>query len=197
MNPRETQHLFFSGVTHTGKSTLMRKISRESGRNMIIYDPTYAPVNWTDGWRPGANRFDTFFGSDAMRTDIFHDKHTFLAAVRRAHDCDVFIDEAGDIFAHTDRDNFALATKGRHAGLRLRIAAQRPTMVSPNVRSQCPGMFLFRMNTTDLKAALADAGFDYDQLPCAAPTTVGQLVTVDGIGGKIHSGYYNVQTRHR
>lgn len=118
MNRPAVEHVFIAGAVATGKSTLLRKFSRESERALLIYDPTHAAVDWHDGWRPGHNRFMAHI-SDGTVTRIYNHASDFKRALHSASDADVFVDEAADIFGQYDRETHGIVTKGRHNGLRF------------------------------------------------------------------------------
>lgn len=188
------EHIGIFGATQTGKSTVLRKFSRASDRDIIVYDPTHAQQDYHDGWRPGNERFFSKLigGEDSQKTAIYSNPELFYIAAQNAENCDVFIDEAADIFDHAAKHRHALMVSGRHRGLRLFIATQRPRQVSPNVRQQCSALYIFRLAHDDMQAAVKDAGFNVSDLPCDSPRAVGECVTVDCVEGKLHSGFVNV-----
>lgn len=183
------EHVFIAGSSQTGKSTLLRNFCRRSERAVIIYDPTAEPCDWENGWRPGANKFSRWFG-DGIRTDVYTEVAPFMAHAKVASDCDVFVDEAADVFAVNQNANHSLVTQGRHRGLTIYMASQRLKQVSPNVRGQCARFYFYRTATHDLRDGLSDAGFTLKQLPCEPPMKIGECITVDCIGGVVYSGLW-------
>lgn len=142
-------HTLICGVTESGKTTLARALARafdSVGQNIIVYDPV------------GSN---TAGGDWPRRSILFDNPEEFFAYVARpdvihAH---VFIDEAGDLFNASCRENFWLLTRGRHFGLYIYLIAQRPVMVYPTVRTQCRQAYVFRLAYEDLKTIGMDYGF--------------------------------------
>ena len=136
----------------TGKSVLLRYFSRQAkyARRQIIYDPMSdlsKPKdlqNWGNGWRPSPAIFS---GEPATR--ITNDPRKFASWCRHESDCDVFIDESGDIFQH--RESKELLTRGRHRGLQIFFAAQRPVMVHPDCRDQAAAVYVFRLAREDMR----------------------------------------------
>lgn len=73
----------------------------------------------------------------------------FLQVFWASQNCDVFIDESGDMIGHFDRAMIQTATKGRHWGHNVHFITQRPAQISPTVRTQCTNLFLFAMARED------------------------------------------------
>ena len=143
-----TAHTLYTGVTQSGKTTAARLVARSlpPERTKLVYDPLGTSTAGGD-WGPGA-----------MVTD---DRDTFLDWVYSPDvvHCDVFIDEAHDIFPHSDKSHLWLLTQGRHYGMRLHIITQRPTKVHPDARSNCGRCFMFRLAYDDARAIGNDYGF--------------------------------------
>lgn len=74
--------------------------------------------------------------------------------------CDVFVDEAGDFFSLSDRDNYWVARRGRHEGWRLRLIAQSLKSLAPTVRNQLTDYFVF-VNTFEATEQLSKL-LDFD-----------------------------------
>lgn len=142
-----TAHTLYTGVTQSGKTTAARLVARSlpETRPRLVYDPL------------GTSTLGGDWGEGAQVTD---DKDTFLDWVysEEAVHCDVFIDEAHDIFPHSDKSHLWLLTQGRHYGMRLHIITQRPTKVHPDARSNCGRCFMFRLAFDDAKAIGNDYG---------------------------------------
>ncbi len=191
-------HVAFFGSSYSGKSTLARRFSRGGNRQQIIYDPVApadinAAANWHDGWRPDRrkNTMSGMWGRKELSTEIFTEPVPFLRAVSKAKDCDVFIDEAADIFSLKQTENAAIITRGRHRGLRVFFCSQRPTMVSPTVREQVAVCYLFRLARRDSDAVLADCGFNRDILAGKIPRAAGEVVTISKVEGRVVSGFWD------
>lgn len=184
------EHIAIYGASQTGKSTLLRKFSRNSVRDCIIYDPTGEPCDWHNGWRPGVSKFASWKIFDNGRTTkIIDDPDAFARLVKKSIDADVFVDEAADVFSISQRDNYKIITKGRHDGLRIFFASQRPTMVAPTVRGQASVVYCFRLTPRETKEVFADGGHDIKNLTCRLPRIPGECVTVDAVAGMVHPCY--------
>ena len=79
------------------------------------------------------------------RDDVFH-----------AH---VFVDEAGEVFNLSKRENFWLLTRGRHFGFNVYPICQRPKMIAPTIRNQCSRAYVFRLAQEDMEEIGRDFGF--------------------------------------
>lgn len=53
------------------------------------------------------------------------------------------------MIGHYERVMIQTATKGRHWGHNVHFITQRPTQISPTVRTQCSNLFLFAMARED------------------------------------------------
>lgn len=182
------KHWLICGVSQTGKSTAMRRLSRESRRRLIVYDPTGMykndpRKNRIDGWRADlAGVVETInpFVESPRNTDIFRTEMDFMDAAEKATDADLFIDEAQDVFAQRLMHNHWLMTQGRHRGLQLYVASQRPTLIAPSVRTQVAVIICYRLARDDLRQMLASAGLSIKRLPeDAFPIQVGEHLRVD------------------
>lgn len=191
MNRPPIEHIAAYGSVASGKSTLLRRFSRHCKREQIIYNPTIAPMDWNDGWRPDRSGFFSF-GAAELRTADYSDADDFIRNGLRANDADIFCDEGADCFAVPQKAAHQIVTKGRHRGLRIFLASQRPNQIAPTVRAQCTILYCFRLAYTDLDSVLRDAGFSPKQIECKLPAAAGECITVDAIDGRIHSGFVDV-----
>lgn len=189
------EHVGIFGSTMTGKSTILRRFSRASDRDVFIFDPTDAPSDFVDGWRPDARRFFSVMDTGA-KTSFHNDATSFLTAVRTAKNADIFIDESDMIFSQSMRENFTLVTRGRHLGNRYFLASQRPRLIAPTVRAQASIIYFFRLGYEDLTASMRDTGFNIKDVPCDLPRKMGEVFTVDTYDGKIHGGYADLLKMH-
>lgn len=142
-------HTAYYGVTQSGKTTLARRIARdlsEKGHVIIVHDPV-GTLTLGGGWPESA----IICGDEEELLSVLEDDECPAAHV--------FIDEAGDVFGHTQRYNSWLATKGRHFGLYLHIITQRPKMILPSVRNQVGRSYVFRLARDDMREVGADNGF--------------------------------------
>ena len=173
MNAPAFSHWLICGSSQTGKSTMMHRLSRESRRQQVIYDPTYAPKddaakNIRGFWRHDLANFVEKINplvESPRTTTICRTEPDFIFTAEYARDADLFIDEAQDIFAQTKRENFWLMTRGRHQGLRLHIASQRPKLIAPSVRGQVAVIICYRLAHDDLRDTMASAGLSIKRLP--------------------------------
>jgi hypothetical protein len=142
----EPAHWLYAGVTMTGKTTLARMHARllaNAGHRVIVYDPV---------------RTETA-GGDWENCEIISDEPDIaVERLSKARDCFIFVDEAPDLFGHEFRHTHWMLRKKRHDGVYFRLISQRPTMLPPNVRTQCARYFIFRLALTDTKELLADVG---------------------------------------
>lgn len=139
-------HCLYTGVTQTGKTTLARMHARildRAGYDLIVYDPV---------------RTETHGGDWPERAQVYERLDAFIAKCKHARDAYVFVDEAADVFALSQTENHWLLRRGRHAGLYVRIIAQRPKMIAPNARTQCAIAYVFRMSRDDAREIFADFG---------------------------------------
>lgn len=145
------QHILYCGVTMTGKTTLARHhadILDRSDYDLVIYDPVGTPTANGD-WPEGAR--------------IFREKealHKWIESARGEPERPIFlfVDEGADIFGHGDRDALWIPRKCRHQDIYLRIMAQRPKMLHPNVRTQCALAYMFRLSRDDAREIAGDFG---------------------------------------
>lgn len=141
-------HTLFTGVTQSGKTTMARHFCRQfdkMGQRTIVYDPV-GTITAGGDWPERSVKFDDpeEFMEYVNRDDVYH-----------AH---IFVDEAGDHFGVSDKDNHWLFRRGRHKGFILYPIAQRPKMLAPNVRTQCGKAYVFRLAKDDANEVGADFG---------------------------------------
>jgi len=148
-------HTLICGVTQSGKTTMAHSMARHFARlkhRIIVYDPVGT---------------GTAAGTWPESAIVFSDEQEFFEYLARddvshAH---VFIDEAGDIFNATKRENLWLLTRGRHFGFTVYLICQRPKMVLPSARHQCGIAYVFRLAYDDMKEIGKDYGFnDLDKI---------------------------------
>lgn len=142
-------HSLICGVTESGKTTLAHALADaldSAGQNIIVFDPVGTKTA-AGKWPENAIVFDDegdFFAYLA-RDDVFH-----------AH---VFVDESGEVFNLSKRENFWLLTRGRHFGFNVYCICQRPKMIAPTIRNQCSKAYVFRLAQDDLEEIGRDFGF--------------------------------------
>jgi DNA helicase HerA-like ATPase len=141
-------HSLICGVTESGKTTLAHSLAAmlsEAGQNVIVFDPV--------GTR-------TASGTWPKNAILFDDEQEFFAYLARADvfNSHVFVDEAGELFNSSKRENLWLLTRGRHFGFSVWMIAQRPKMIMPTARNQCSVAYIFRLAQDDLKEIGADFG---------------------------------------
>lgn len=118
-------HSLIVGMTESGKTTLAKqfcKSSQDDGIKTIVLDPMHDVWNADYQTDNTADFLDMFFSS---------------------RNCNVFIDEAGEMIGHYDELMKRVATKGRHWGHNVYFLTQRSPQLSPTVRGQCRHLFLF------------------------------------------------------
>lgn len=118
-------HTLIVGITESGKTTLAKLLcdnARKSGIGTLVLDPMH------DTWNA------------EFQTD---DEREFLEVFWQSRNCDVYIDEAGDMIGQYDKTMIQTATKGRHWGHNVHFLTQRGAMISPTVREMCRTLILF------------------------------------------------------
>jgi hypothetical protein len=154
------EHVLYVGVTQTGKTTLARhhaSILAKADYDLIVYDPVGT---------------ETANGTWPEKAIIETNPDKFLARVEKVSGTPerpvfVFCDEAADIFGHQYTDAHWIPRRIRHQNAYLRIIAQRPKMLHPNVRSQCAVAYVLRLSQDDARVICADFGHGSDvyQIP--------------------------------
>lgn len=120
---------------------------RARQQTVIVFDPVGTSTAG-GGWGDGAFVFD----DEEEFLELMHDER-----VQRAH---VFVDEADIIFNHARKENFWMVTRGRHFGLSVNLLTQRPMLVHPTVRGQCPRLYMFRLGKSDRSELGQERAFD-------------------------------------
>jgi energy-coupling factor transporter ATP-binding protein EcfA2 len=143
----------FTGTTQSGKTTLARHMARaacKKGELVIVRDPVAGTATAGGDW--------------GDKAEIYSDDELFMARlldlIESKTPAHIYIDEAGDLFGMSQRENFWLATRGRHYGFEVSFITQRPKLIAPSVRGQCSRVFMFRLSTADMREVLADCGHD-------------------------------------
>ena len=137
-------HTLIAGMTESGKTTLAKRFaarSKKAGRKVLVLDPML------DDWQCD---YQTSNPAD------------FLNVFWREKSCDAYIDESGDTIGHYESEMIRTATRGRHWGHNVYYITQRPTMISPSVRTQCRILCLFVVGRKD--AEILSQEYNEDQL---------------------------------
>lgn len=153
-NPIQDQpHLLICGVTQSGKTTLAHALAehearQKNPRQMIVYDPV------------GTETAAGTWPECSPAVDIYTERDEFLKELPKyeGRPCLIFVDEADDVFRHSEPENTAIIRRGRHHGWQIVLITQRPKLLSPSARSQCGRIAMFRMARDDAKAVANDAG---------------------------------------
>lgn len=82
---------------------------------------------------------------------IFSDSNLFLQVVFASRNCDVFIDESGEMIGRYADVMGKLATRSRHYGHNVHFIAQRASQLDKTIRDQCSNLFLFCVSMDDAK----------------------------------------------
>jgi hypothetical protein len=150
------EHVLYAGVGMSGKTTLARfhaEILDDADYDLIVYDPVgtlTANGDWPE------------------RAEIFDDEEKFHKALARAGSDDperpifVFVDEAADIFGHSQTDAHKIPRVCRHNGVFLRMIVQRPKAMHPSARTQTTIAYMFRLAQDDARMICADFGHGAD-----------------------------------
>lgn len=155
------EHVLYTGVTLTGKTTLARhhaRILKRAKYDIAVYDPVRTATAGGD------------WPEDAV---IIQDPETLSKFIDKAKGTDkhplfLFVDESADIFSHGEIQNHWIPRRIRHEHIYLRMIAQRPKMLHPDVRSQCSYVYMLRLAQDDQKTVLSDFGHnlhDIDEEP--------------------------------
>lgn len=149
------EHTLYCGVTMTGKTTLARHHARILSRakyDVAVYDPVGTGTAG-GGWPEDATVI-----SDPDVLQKFLDK----ARGSIDHPVFLFVDESADIFSHGQTQNHWIPRRIRHENIYLRLIAQRPKMLHPDVRTQCSYAYVLRLSNDDKKMVYSDFGHSGD-----------------------------------
>jgi len=149
------EHVLYCGVTQTGKTTLARhhaRILERAGYDVVVYDPV-GTATLGGNWGEKAHVI--------MAPEALHD---YLSRHQGTEDHPIylFVDEAADIFGHTETHAHWIPRRCRHSFIYLRLMAQRPKMLHPSVRTQCAYAYQLRLARDDAKTLCADFGHSGD-----------------------------------
>ena len=151
------EHVLYTGVTMTGKTTLAREhadILHKAKYEIAVYDPVgtdTANGNWPEG--------ATILSTPAEFHEWIDDNETTF---NEEHPCFLFVDEAADIFGHSETHAHWIGRKIRHSQIYLRMMVQRPNMMHPSVRTQCSYVYMLRLSMNDARLICADMGHGPD-----------------------------------
>lgn len=145
-------HCAYYGVTQSGKTTLARMHARLlalSGYDVIVYDPVGTATAGGD------------WPERCLMIDSPDDLQKRVASFEGETDRPVFlfVDEAPDVFGHTETWARWIPRKIRHQHVYLRLMVTRPNSVHPDVRNQCVVAYVFRLAREDMRLVMADYGF--------------------------------------
>lgn len=149
------EHVLYAGASLTGKTTLARfhaRVLANAGYDVVVYDPVLTATAG-GGWPESAVMFDD---SEKLidylqKLEGDPERPTFA-----------FVDEAADVFSHSQTENIYLPRRIRHQHVYMRIVSQRPTMIHPHVRTQCSFAYVLRLAKNDMVLILADFGHSGD-----------------------------------
>jgi hypothetical protein len=138
------EHVIYTGITQSGKTTLARfhaRILAKAGYDVVAYDPVLTATAG-GGWP-----------EKTLILTTPKDLHLFLDKARGTdeHPIFLFVDEAPDIFAHTEVHSKWIPRKVRHQKIFLRLLATRPLEVHPGTRSACTHCYMFMLDIDDAK----------------------------------------------
>lgn len=145
-------HCAYFGVTQSGKTTLARlhaRILEKAGYDIVVYDPVgteTAGGGWPESAKMIGKLEDLPEEVEGLKGEP--DRPIFL-----------FIDEAPDVFSHSETWARWIPRKVRHQNVYLRLMITRPNTVHPDVRNQCVIAYVFRLAKEDMRLVLADYGF--------------------------------------
>ena len=145
------EHVLFIGVSLTGKTTLARhhaNILDKANYDLVVYDPVQTTT--INGSWPANAKIITSpeeFHKLVDRLQGTPDRPVFL-----------FVDESADIFGHSETHAHWIPRRIRHQNVYLRLIAQRPKMLHPDVRTQCAVAYQLRLARDDARMICADFG---------------------------------------
>jgi hypothetical protein len=149
------EHILYCGVTMTGKTTLARHHARildKANHVVVVYDPVMTATAG-GGW--------------PERGVIYNDPEKLEKFLEKAHGTEehpvfLFVDESADLFNHSQTHMHWVPRRIRHQDIYLRLIAQRPKMLHPDVRSQCSYAYVLRLAQDDKKMIYSDFGHSGD-----------------------------------
>jgi hypothetical protein len=143
--------LSVSGSRGTGKSTLVHALRVERNvRRFLVMDPLGDYKGKVDCYASTSKEVDTYFDDELLVTDDFSlayapddmsesDAASYLADMAfYLRNCTLIIEEAHDAARHPDcpPNLVKLAKRGRHFNVGLWTVSQRPSDISPHLRSE-------------------------------------------------------------
>lgn len=154
------------GISGSGKSYLAQKLAKEftEGTNtrLIVIDP-FAESDFCETGLDAANAIYSGKRAVCLKTsDWFEALPLFYAATFASTEAEpilIILDEAADYLAEKDMLGQAIFNKGRHNGLSIFIASQRPSGVHPVYRTQCGQTYFLKLvDQRDTDVARAQIG---------------------------------------
>jgi hypothetical protein len=82
---------------------------------------------------------------------LYNDSNQFLQVVFASRNCEVFIDESGEMIGRYADVMGKLATRSRHYGHNVHFIAQRASQLDKTIRDQCTNLNLFCVSMDDAK----------------------------------------------
>lgn len=167
-------HGMVLGPTGCGKTTLARHMAKKSqafGVPVLVLDPS------------GGRWIDADF--------VTQNTNEFIAYAFANERCFLIIDEAGEAIGRAmsfeTQNRVTLATRTRHRGHNALFIAQRASLVTPSVRSQCQELWCFRQGIGDVKMLCQE--FCNSGIMAAASLKRGFCLHADSYG---HVSEFNV-----
>lgn len=168
--PHQTPRQLIVGMGESGKTLLAKRFAagyEKAGYSGLIYDPI------EDGGWP-----ESFFATSDEELFFEEIAATSDEGKRRV----LFVDEAHELLSIGQKENHWLATKGRHHFSAIAFITQRPTLISPTIRTQCNTLFCFNVSADDAKMLAND--FAHEGILEAPKLLQGQFLICQWRDGK-------------
>lgn len=142
-------HRLVVGQTESGKTSIAISLTEESATRGVIAT-VYTSIRDKDHLWEKSGAIITHTRDDYFRviSQRIKDGQKQLCVT----------DEAHTIFSMSNREDWWLATEGRHYGIENIFCSQRPTLLPPTIREMCSELFAFRLSMSGARLMADDFG---------------------------------------